>query len=155
MNDAALRPLPDVVGQILSDGCDIQRMDWEGKRVLLRVDFNVPMVDGAVTDWSRVRAAMPTLRLLLDKGARVVLASHLGRPNLKKSAQDVNKHFSLRAVADQLSEELGAAFQPFHGGVQEGCCGAAAEARAAALTNGQVRCCLQLLQSSCTSFPWW
>ena len=81
----------------------IRDLDLAGKRVFIRVDFNVPQdkATGAITNNARIAAALPTINYALEKGAAVVLASHLGRPDGKKNAK-----FSLKPVADELSKLL-------------------------------------------------
>ena len=88
MNKQTIRDLPD----------DVVR----GKRALVRVDFNVPIEDGKVGDDTRITAAIPTIRALLDRGARVILLSHLGRPKGKPEAK-----YSLEPVSRRLAELLG------------------------------------------------
>jgi phosphoglycerate kinase len=84
------------------DKLTVRDADVAGKRVFVRVDFNVPLEDGKVTDDSRIRASIPTIHYLLTHGARVILASHLGRPDGK-----VQDGLRLRPVAERLSQILG------------------------------------------------
>ncbi|TFB57969.1 phosphoglycerate kinase [Cryobacterium sp. Hz7] len=99
-----------------------------GKRVIVRCDLNVPLQDGQITDDGRVRASLPTIKALIEQGARVVIVSHLGRP---KGAPEAK--YSLAPVADRLGELLGADVAFATDTV-----GASAQAAVAALTDGDV-----------------
>ena len=106
----------------------IRDIDVKGKRVLVRVDFNVPLKDGKVTDDTRIRAALPTLQYLLEKGAAVILMSHLGRPK-----EGPDPKYSMKPTATRLAEVLG---KPV--AFAEDCVGPKAEAAASALKPGDV-----------------
>jgi phosphoglycerate kinase len=106
----------------------INDLDLRGKRVFLRVDFNVPLKDGVVTDDTRIRETLPTLRLAIQKGGRLVLASHLGRP---KGGPDPK--YSLRPAAKKLEELLG---KPVAFALD--CVGPGAESQSKALRDGEV-----------------
>jgi phosphoglycerate kinase len=106
-----------------------------GKRVFVRADLNVPIKGGVVGDDTRIRASLPTLRRLCDAGARVVLASHLGRPKGKPDPAA-----SLRPVAAKVAEALG---RPVH--FADDCIGAPAERAVAALQDGEI-CLLENLR---------
>ena len=106
----------------------IRDIDPRHRRLLVRVDFNVPLKDGQVTDDTRIRAALPTIQYLLEKGGEVVLCSHLGRP---KGGPEPK--YSLKPAAERLSQLLG---KPVP--LAEDCVGPAAEHAAAAMLPGQV-----------------
>ncbi len=106
----------------------IQDLDLRGKRVFIRCDFNVPLKDGVVTDDTRIRETLPTLKLAIEKGGKLVLASHLGRP---KGGPDPK--YSLKPAAKKLEELLG---KPV--AFAADCVGADAEAKSKALKDGDV-----------------
>lgn len=106
----------------------IRDIDPAGKRILVRVDYNVPIKDGKVSDDTRIRAAMPTVNYLLEKGAALILCSHLGRP---KGGPEPK--YSLKPVAEYLGGLLG---KPV--AFAEDCVGPVAEAAAKALKPGDV-----------------
>jgi phosphoglycerate kinase len=106
----------------------IKDIDVNNKCVLVRVDFNVPIKDGQVSDDTRIKAAIPTIQYLLDHGAAVILLSHLGRPKGK-----VNPEYTLRPVADHLQKLIERTVS-----FAEDCIGPAAEKAVAFLEPGQV-----------------
>jgi len=106
----------------------INDLDFNGKKVLVRVDFNVPMEDGNITDDKRIRAALPTVQHLVNQGARVILCSHLGRPKGK-----VVDELRLDPVAQRLSELLGKEVRKV-----DNCIGPGVKAAADEMQNGDV-----------------
>jgi len=103
-------------------------VDVKGKKVLMRVDFNVPLDGSTITDDRRIAQALPTIKNVLDRGGRLILMSHLGRPKGGPEAK-----FSLKPCATRLGELLG---QPV--AFTDDCIGPAVESAAAALQDGQV-----------------
>ena len=106
----------------------VRDINIKGKRVLMRVDFNVPMADGKVTDDKRIKAALPTIKYVLEQGASLLLMSHLGRP---KGGFD--PEFSLKAAADVLAGLLGIPVK-----MAPDCVGPEVEAMAKAIKPGEV-----------------
>lgn len=106
----------------------IRDLELSGKRVFIRADFNVPLANGKVEDDTRIRATLPTLKLAIDRGARLVIASHLGRPKGKPESK-----YSLAPVAERLKELLG---KPVI--FASDCVGEQPESRSKALKNGHV-----------------
>lgn len=80
----------------------IESIDVANKRVFVRVDFNVPLKEGVITDDTRIRATLPTINYLMEKGAKIILASHLGRPKGERKPE-----FTLKPCVQRLSELLG------------------------------------------------
>ncbi|HAY99541.1 MAG TPA: phosphoglycerate kinase [Opitutae bacterium] len=106
----------------------IKDVNLAGKRVFVRCDFNVPLTDGMISDDSRIVAALPTIQHLVGQGARVILASHLGRPKGERNAK-----YSLAPVAEDLATKLG---QPVT--FIEDCIGAEVEAEVAKMGDGDI-----------------
>jgi phosphoglycerate kinase len=106
---------------------DLSASDLSGKRVLVRVDFNVPLDNGSITDDTRIRAALPTIQDLTSKGAKVILTSHFGRP------KGVDESLRLTPVAARLSELLGKPVKKF-----DDCIGDEVTQAVAAMENGDV-----------------
>jgi phosphoglycerate kinase len=106
----------------------IRDLELGGKRVFIRVDFNVPLDGAKVTDETRIRETLPTLRLAIERGGRLVLASHLGRPKGKPDPK-----YSLAPVATRLGELLGKPIE-----FASDCVGADAETKSQALRNGDL-----------------
>lgn len=106
----------------------IKDLDLEGKKVFIRVDFNVPIRDGNVADDTRIVGALPTIKYAMEHGAKVILASHLGRPTEAKEAK-----LSLKPVADKLSELLGEDVQ-----FADDCVGESVYQKVSAMSNGDI-----------------
>ena len=106
----------------------VEDIDVKGKRVLVRCDFNVPMKDGVITNENRIVGALPTIKYLIDHGARVILCSHMGRPK-----GEFKMEYSLAPVAKRLAEHLG-----IDVAMAKDVVGPDAKAKAAALKDGEV-----------------
>ena len=105
---------------------NIKSYDFKGKKAIVRVDFNVPIQDGKITDDTRIRGALPTLKLILEKGGSLIIMSHMGKPKGK-----VKPELSLSQIVDTVSKELGVPVQ-FASDCQK------ADEQAAALKPGEV-----------------
>jgi len=105
----------------------IEDVEVKGKRVLVRVDFNVPLEDGKITDDTRIRAALPTIHYLVKQGAKVILMSHLGRP------KGIDEKLRLNPIANHLAELLGQPVKKL-----DDCIGTEVEAAVNALQPGEV-----------------
>ncbi|QSH41130.1 phosphoglycerate kinase [Lentisphaerota bacterium ZTH] len=109
----------------------VKDIDLQGKKVVMRVDFNVPLKDGKVADDTRIRAALPTIKYILENGASLVLLTHLGRPKGERKPE-----FSVKPAADYLAGLLGKEVK-----FADDCVGETVVAAAEALKPGEVMCC--------------
>ncbi len=110
---------------------ELKDIDVTGKRVLVRVDFNVPMVGGKITDETRITAALPTLLALINADARIILVTHLGRPEVGSAAD--RETFSTEPIAVALSRKLGTRVAHVND-----CIGESVQSAVASLRNGEV-----------------
>ena len=95
----------------------IRDIDVKGKVVFTRVDFNVPLQDGKISDDTRIRAALPTIKYLADNGAKVLLASHLGRPN-GEVVEELRLNEPAKHLADLLGKEVKKVDEAYCAGVK-------------------------------------
>src|SRR5262249_30795231 len=114
--------------RVMNEKLSLREVPVEGQKVFVRVDYNVPLKDGHVADDRRIRASLETVGYLLERGARPILASHLGRPQGRRDPA-----FSLRPIARVLEDLLGSPAR-----FAEDCIGGPAETAAAALAAGEV-----------------
>ncbi len=110
---------------------ELKDIDVTGKRVLVRVDFNVPMQDGKITDETRITAALPTLLSLINADAKTILVTHLGRPEVGSAADQVQ--FTTEPIAVALSQKLGKRVAHVND-----CTGEAVQSAVASMRNGEV-----------------
>ena len=110
---------------------ELKDIDVSGKRVLVRVDFNVPMKDGKITDETRITAALPTLLALINADAKIILVTHLGRPEIGSAAD--RKTLSTEPMAIALSRKLGTRVAHVND-----CIGESVQSAVASMRNGEV-----------------